>query len=69
MLIRAIHNRPGPRVTSRDIGLRDGLVLVPLVLAILAFALYPQAALVDSEPSVGATLNPPEQVAAAGESP
>ena len=32
--------------------LRDGLVLVPLVLAILAIALYPQFALKRSEPTV-----------------
>ena len=35
----------GPRVESREMTLRDGLVLVPLVLAILALALYPQFAL------------------------
>ena len=29
-------------VASREIGLRDGLVLVPLVLCILGLALYPQ---------------------------
>jgi NADH-quinone oxidoreductase subunit M len=54
--IRAVHNRPGPRVVSRDMTLRDGLVLVPLVLAILAFALYPQAALDASEPAAQQTV-------------
>jgi NADH-quinone oxidoreductase subunit M len=52
--IRAMHNRPGPRVVSRDLTFGDALVLVPLVLAILAFALYPQAALDDSEPAAAA---------------
>jgi NADH-quinone oxidoreductase subunit M len=32
-------------VNSFEISLRDSLVLVPLILAILAFAVYPQAAL------------------------
>jgi NADH-quinone oxidoreductase subunit M len=45
MYIRSMHNRVGPKVSSYEISLRDSLVLVPLVLAILAFAVYPQAAL------------------------
>ena len=49
--IRAMHNRQGPTVTSCEMSLRDALVLVPLVLAILAFALYPQAALDAGEPA------------------
>jgi NADH-quinone oxidoreductase subunit M len=40
--IRAMHNRAGERVESREIGLADALVVVPLVLAILAIAVYPQ---------------------------
>jgi NADH-quinone oxidoreductase subunit M len=51
--IRTMHNRAGRGVTdTRDMGVRDGLVLVPLVLAILAFAVYPQAALEDGEQAV-----------------
>jgi NADH-quinone oxidoreductase subunit M len=45
MFIRSVHNRVGPKASSYEISLRDSLVLVPLVLAILAFAVYPQAAL------------------------
>ena len=45
MYIRSMHNRAGPAVTSTEMTLRDGIVLVPLVLAILAFAVYPQRAL------------------------
>jgi NADH-quinone oxidoreductase subunit M len=52
MFIRAIHNRLGAGVKSFDMSARDGLVLVPLVLAILAFAVYPQQALKSSEASV-----------------
>jgi NADH-quinone oxidoreductase subunit M len=39
---RTMHNRKPDAVPSREIGLRDGLVLVPLVLCILGLALYPQ---------------------------
>jgi NADH-quinone oxidoreductase subunit M len=52
MFIGAMHNRVGPKVKSRDISLRDGLVLVPLVAVILFLALYPQFALHRSESSV-----------------
>ena len=54
--IRAMHNRVGPRVASRDIGLRDAAVLVPLVATILFFALYPQLALHRQERSVKGSL-------------
>ncbi len=43
--IRTFHNREGNDVEGSDISVRDRLVLVPLVVAILAFGLYPQAAL------------------------
>jgi len=52
LFIRAMHNRVGPKVDSRDITLRDGAVLVPLVLVILFMAIYPQLALRRSEGSV-----------------
>jgi NADH-quinone oxidoreductase subunit M len=52
LFIRAMHNRVGPRVDSRDISIRDGLVLVPLIAVILFLALYPQFALHRSEGSV-----------------
>jgi NADH-quinone oxidoreductase subunit M len=57
LFIGAMHNRVGPKVKSRDITVRDGLVLVPLVAVILFLALYPQFALHRSEGSVkGAVL-------------
>jgi NADH-quinone oxidoreductase subunit M len=44
--IRTFHNREARGLEDRgDVSWRDRLVLVPLVLAILAFGLYPQAAL------------------------
>jgi NADH-quinone oxidoreductase subunit M len=54
MYIRAMHNRVGPSVTSSELSLQDALVLVPLVLAILAFAVYPQQAVKAGEPAVKA---------------
>jgi NADH-quinone oxidoreductase subunit M len=56
MYIRSMHNRVGPKVDSFDISFRDGLVLVPLVLAILAFALYPQLALDAGEEAIKTTV-------------
>jgi NADH-quinone oxidoreductase subunit M len=47
-----MHNRQGPTVTSFDMSLRDAIVLVPLVLAIVAFAVFPQRALDAGEPAV-----------------
>jgi NADH-quinone oxidoreductase subunit M len=38
--------------------LRDGVVLVPLVLAILAFSLYPQIALKKGQASVVRSIQP-----------
>jgi len=53
--IRAMHNRQGPTVTSFEMSFRDGLVIVPLVLVIVAFALFPQRAIDAGEPAVQAT--------------
>jgi NADH-quinone oxidoreductase subunit M len=52
--ISTMHNRVGPQIESRELSLRDALVIVPLVLAIVAFALYPQVALDRSEPAIAA---------------
>jgi NADH-quinone oxidoreductase subunit M len=53
---RSMHNRVGTQVASFEMTLRDGLVLVPLVLAILAFALYPQLALDNAEAAIRSTV-------------
>jgi NADH-quinone oxidoreductase subunit M len=42
LFIRAMHNRPGSGVESREMSRSDGLVLVPLVAVILFLAVYPQ---------------------------
>jgi NADH-quinone oxidoreductase subunit M len=58
LYIRTMHNRTGPRVESRELSPRDGLVLVPLVLAILAIALYPGFALDRSDATVAPKVTP-----------
>jgi NADH-quinone oxidoreductase subunit M len=59
MFIATMHNRAGARVESRELSLRDGLVVVPLILAILAIALYPQFALKRSERTVAGDAGQP----------
>ncbi|MEO8689942.1 MAG: NADH-quinone oxidoreductase subunit M [Solirubrobacteraceae bacterium] len=54
--IRTMHNRRPEGTASRELTLGDAAVIVPLVLCILAFALYPQGALKDSEPAVKAAI-------------
>jgi NADH-quinone oxidoreductase subunit M len=62
--IGTMHSRAGRSVgETRDLGWRDSLVLVPLVLCILAFALYPQAALQDGEQAAKGIAPHGEQVA------
>jgi NADH-quinone oxidoreductase subunit M len=56
--IRTMHNRVGEKVSSREISFADGLVLAPLVLAIIAFAIYPQPALDRGERSAKASIAP-----------
>jgi NADH-quinone oxidoreductase subunit M len=58
LFIRSMHNRTGPAVTSFDLSVRDSLVVVPLVLCILAFALYPQKALEAGEQAVRGAVQP-----------
>ncbi len=56
LFIRAMHNRVGAGVDSRELTLLDGAVLVPLVAVIVFFAVYPQLALTRSEGSVKAAV-------------
>ncbi len=66
---RTMHNRLPEGVESREIGVRDGLVLVPLVLCILGLALYPQLILKRTDASVReavAKVAPKESVAKDG---
>jgi NADH-quinone oxidoreductase subunit M len=52
LFIRAMHNRVGPKVESREISLLDGAVLAPLAAVIVLLALYPQLWLHRSESAV-----------------
>jgi NADH-quinone oxidoreductase subunit M len=61
MFIRAMHNRVGPAVESREIRFADGLVLVPAVLAILALALYPQLPLKKGERDINGSIAAAQQ--------
>jgi NADH-quinone oxidoreductase subunit M len=57
MFIRTMHNRlPATGVESREVSVADAVVIVPLVLMIIAFALYPQGALTASEPATKAAI-------------
>jgi NADH-quinone oxidoreductase subunit M len=53
---RSMHNSLPPGVESRDISTADGLVIVPVVLVILALALYPQFVLQRSEQAASASI-------------
>ena len=60
--IGSVHNRTGERVRSRDVRPADALVLVPLVLAIIALAVYPQIALRRSQQTVNRLVSPQGEV-------
>jgi NADH-quinone oxidoreductase subunit M len=64
LFIRAMHNRVGTGVDSREISIRDGAVLVPLVAVIVFMAIYPQLALRRSEGSVKTAVFPAQALAA-----
>jgi NADH-quinone oxidoreductase subunit M len=49
---RTMHNRKPAEIGSRELSPRDGLVLAPLVLCIVALALYPQLILKRTDASV-----------------
>jgi NADH-quinone oxidoreductase subunit M len=64
--IGAMHNRVGPKVTSREIGIAEFVPVAALTLVILVFAFYPQFGLKRSQPTVNATIliaHPPPAVA------
>jgi NADH-quinone oxidoreductase subunit M len=58
MFIRTMHNRVGPKVASRELAMRDELVLAVLVAAILALSVYPQIALERGARSTTAAIRP-----------
>ena len=57
LFIRTMHNRRSSEsAESREITLRDGIVLIPLVAAIVALAFYPQLPLKKSDRAVAQTV-------------
>jgi NADH-quinone oxidoreductase subunit M len=58
LFITALHNRTGPKVHSREIGLGEAAAIIPLVVVILAIALYPQFGLKRSQPTLQTTIAP-----------
>jgi NADH-quinone oxidoreductase subunit M len=54
---RTMHNRLPDGLVSREIGLRDGVVLVPVVACILALALYPGLITKRADTSVEGSVN------------
>ncbi|MBI5105531.1 MAG: NADH-quinone oxidoreductase subunit M [Solirubrobacterales bacterium] len=75
LFIRSMHNRVGADAVSRELTLREGVVLVPLVAVVLFFAVYPQLALDRSERAatqsvrVAGALAHPEETRIAQEQP
>jgi NADH-quinone oxidoreductase subunit M len=64
LFIRSMHNRAGPRVSSREVGFADLTVIAPIVAVILAFAFYPQFGLRRSEPTLKTSIAPAQLLAA-----
>jgi NADH-quinone oxidoreductase subunit M len=55
---RTMHHRKPEGIESREIGLRDAIVLVPLAACIVVLALYPRLVLVRTDPSVQSATGP-----------
>lgn len=68
VFIRAMHNRVGKDVKSRDLTRTDALVLVPLLAVIVFLALYPQGALKRSESSASGSVAAAHNALTAGPS-
>ena len=52
LFIASMHNRLGPNVDSREIGIADAVAIVPFVLVILVLAFYPSSCSGGREPTV-----------------
>jgi NADH-quinone oxidoreductase subunit M len=63
MFQRSMHNPIGEKVESREIAFRDGLILVPLVAAIIGLGVYPQLVLDRTEEATVQQLQPVQGVA------
>jgi NADH-quinone oxidoreductase subunit M len=62
-LQRSMHNRVGPKVSSREMSGRDVLVVAPLVAVIVALGVYPQLVLDRTDEATTGRLERPREVA------
>jgi NADH-quinone oxidoreductase subunit M len=65
LFIRAMHNRKPDGADSREITPRDGVILIPLVAAIVALAFYPQLPLKKADRAVRASVTQAQAAAVA----
>jgi NADH-quinone oxidoreductase subunit M len=63
MFQRSMHNPLGAKVESREMTFRDGIVVVPLVAAIIGLGVYPQLVLDRTEKATVGQLDPAQEVA------
>ena len=66
LYISAMHHRVGAKVSSFELTFREGLVLVPLLLVVIALALYPQFALSPATDGTTRALSATQQVQGSG---
>ena len=66
LYISAMHHRVGAKVSSFELTLREGLVVVPLMLVVIALALYPQFALKPARDGTSKALAATQQVQSSG---
>ena len=64
--ISAMHHRVGAKVSSFELTLREGLVVVPLMLVVIALALYPQFALKPAQDGTSKAISAAQQVQSSG---
>ena len=67
LYISAMHHRLGAKVNSFELTLREGLVLVPLMLVVIALALYPQFALKPAQDGTSKAISAAQQVQSSGD--
>lgn len=63
VFIGSMHNRVGPRVASREMGIADAAAIVPIVGVILVLAFYPQFGLRRSQASLTTAIAPAQALA------
>ncbi len=62
LYVSSMHHRVAEKVNSFELTLREGLVIVPLLLVVIALALYPQFALSPAQDATSKALSAAQQV-------